>query len=693
MDGSSQILVLASPKFLGNLQEDPGGGALLPWPDGHWYRGWAPGDGLEYDIKPGTLGGAGGGGAGGAFTHLAAEMFLDGIEGCTWRLILAQADSSENLTLTFGLLNQASARIRIPLEALLRKQNLPEREGAWLRPKIRGESLERVDLGKVQHIRLQIERCGSQPVRWCMTPLTLWQKSPAPLAQPLLPKGMLLDPLGQSTLRDWPGKTRSIDEVTTRLREQSSSAINHKWPGEFSRHGGHAGGGGGGGGGLEASGFFRTQHDGRRWWLVDPQGHLFWSVGLNGVNSDVVTPVQGLENTLAWRPPAEGTFRDAHHGRPGEAGHGINFLAVNFIRSFGPQTWREHWWKIAQSQLRMCGFNTVGNWSEWPRARVVGFPYVRALQMSFPTTPLGFRDFPDVFHPNFARDAAVMAEQLRETLGDAALLGYFLMNTPQWSTAGETPAAGMLYHAAADCQTRKALAEFLRRRHGTDAGLSAAWGVETTYISIAFNEFRARLNQTARADLEAFSAVMIEKLFKTLGEACRQVDPIHLNLGVRYPSLPPEWCLEGMKSFDVCAVNAYEARVPAAEFEALSQRLGRPMLVGAWQFGALDAGLPASGPQRVATQKARGQAYQAYLDSAAATVSCVGVHYSQMYDPSALGRFDGENYEIGFVDVCNRPYEELAWAARQSHERVYRVALGEVPPVEELPEYLPSLCY
>ncbi|MEI8196359.1 MAG: hypothetical protein WCI73_10655 [Phycisphaerae bacterium] len=548
MDGSSQILVLTTTASLGSLQEDPGGGALLPWPDGHWYRAQQAGDGVEYAIPPGTLGAGGAGAGGGGFSHLAAEFFLDGDEGAAWRIELVEADSAAAFSLTFGLLNQASARIRLPLAVASGGQGMLEREGAWLKPQVGGQ---RVDLAKVNRIRLTLERRGAQVVRWCMTPLTLWQKSPARLAQPLLPKGMLLDPLGQSTLRDWPSKTRSIDEVALRLREQSSSAINHKWPGEFSRHGGYVGGGAGGGQ-LESSGFFRTQHDGRRWWLVDPKGFLFWSMGLAGVNSDVVTPVPGLENALAWRPPAEGTFRAAHHGQPGEAGHGINFLAVNFIRAFGPQAWREHWWKITQAQLRMFGFNTVGNWSEWHPARVTGFPYVRALQASFPTTPLVFRDFPDVFHPNFARDAAGVAEQLRETLGDAALLGYFLMNEPEWCGGGgrapECPAAGMLYHAAADCQTRKALAEFLRRRHGTDAGLAAAWGIETTYISIAFNEFRAALNETARADLAAFSAVMVEKYLKTLGEACRQVDRDHLNLGVRYPCLPPEWCVEGMKS-------------------------------------------------------------------------------------------------------------------------------------------------
>ena len=92
-----------------------------------------------------------------------------------------------------------------------------------------------------------------------------------------------------------------------------------------------------------------------------------------------------------------------------------------------------------------------------------------------------------------------------------------------------------------------------------------------------------------------------------------------------------------------------------------------------------------------AFEAARGQAYRIYLEDAAAKPWCVGVHWFTLYDESALGRFDGENWNIGFVDVCNRPYEELCKAARASHERLYTVASGEVAPYDEEPEYLPLL--
>ena len=79
------------------------------------------------------------------------------------------------------------------------------------------------------------------------------------------------------------------------------------------------------------------------------------------------------------------------------------------------------------------------------------------------------------------------------------------------------------------------------------------------------------------------------------------------------------------------------------------------------------------------------------MEDAAADPWCVGVHYFTLYDQSALGRFDGENYNIGFLDVCNKPYEPLADAVRKSHERLYDVAAGKTAAFDDAPVYLPKL--
>jgi hypothetical protein len=270
------------------------------------------------------------------------------------------------------------------------------------------------------------------------------------------------------------------------------------------------------------------------------------------------------------------------------------------------------------------------------------------------------------------------------------MIGYFLMNEPKWGFAQETPAAGMLQNTPT-CHTRRALADYLRERYETEAAFTKAWGPGATYANVVEGTWTMPLNAQAEADLADFSEMMVTRYFGALSDACRKADPHHLNLGIRYYTIPPDWAVEGMRSFDVFSMNCYRQRVLAEEMAQVNEMLGMPIMVGEWHFGALDVGLPASGIGRVRDQSARGQAFRVYVEDAAVKPWCVGVHYFTLYDQSALGRFDGENYNIGFLDVCHRPYAPLADAARETHARLYRVASGSLEPYDQEPTYLPRL--
>jgi hypothetical protein len=236
------------------------------------------------------------------------------------------------------------------------------------------------------------------------------------------------------------------------------------------------------------------------------------------------------------------------------------------------------------------------------------------------------------------------------------------------------------------------LSDFLRKRYSnSNAALSASWGIDVTFAEIAEGEWRKPITQSARSDLAEFSTLMVKRLYETLSRACKQVDPNHLNLGARYYTVPPDWAVEGMKCFDVFSINCYMERVPAGKLAPLSEKLGMPIMIGEWHFGALDVGLPASGIGRVPNQEERGKAFRVYVETAAAEPWCVGVHWFTLYDQSAIGRFDGENYNIGFLDVCNRPYEQMVNAAQLTHQRLYKVAAGQLPPYNEPVQYLPKL--
>ena len=108
---------------------------------------------------------------------------------------------------------------------------------------------------------------------------------------------------------------------------------------------------------------------------------------------------------------------------------------------------------------------------------------------------------------------------------------------------------------------------------------------------------------------------------------------------------------------------------------------------------ALDTGLSATGLEGVLTQKDRGKAYRYYCERVAAHPNGVGCHYFQCYDQFVLGRFDGENYNIGLFDICSRPYQDMASYVKQCSEAMYEIADGTKVPTDEKAESIPMIAY
>lgn len=618
---------------------------------------------LEYSLATGALAGT---------AYLAADVLMEGTFLTVFRMVFQEGEGGPEATMAFGLLNQCQARLAVPVSFLSQNRRHFGRQGAWLNIRVSGA---RLDPRCVDRIRLLVTRRGDPRPRFWLTPWALRSGAPPALTDPLLPRGPLLDDMGQSTLMDWPGKSRRPAEVTRRLFRQLEDAPRCVWPEPFGRWGGWRDRS------LPATGFFRTHHDGRRWWLVDPDGHPFWSAGLNCVSIHVASGYGGLEKALTFLPAHDGPYREAFTA-PDPRTKAIDYLAVNLIRAFGPETWRARWSAVVLGLLRQMGINTVANWSDGPMAAAAGFPYVRWLQPRFTATPLIFRDLPDVFAESFEREAKEFAIPLKETVNDPALIGYFMMNEPTWGFSDYCIAEGMLLGPGGSA-TRQALCEHLRRRYATDAALTAAWGMPATFARLAEGSWEACFSPAARADLEAFSSVMAARFWATLSAACRAVDDRHLNLGVRYHRAPPDWATAGMECFDVFSMNCYRDILPADVIAPISRRLNRPILIGEYHFGSLDAGLPAPGLRLVASQADRARAFRCYQENAASQPWCVGTHYFTLYDQSALGRHDGENYQIGFVDVCHRPYDPLCAASRASSGRLYDVAAGLAAPYSE----------
>ncbi len=498
----------------------------------------------------------------------------------------------------------------------------------------------------------------------------------------------LVDEFGQTLRKRWQGRTESEAALRTALEAQADAAQEgYPFP-SFSPYGGwrekrfH-----------EGTGFFTRQKDGGRWWLVDPAGYAFFSVGPDCVNVSPDCRVGGVEPWLTWLPDRDdpvygGMFRE------GRGRTAFSYIAANLRKAYG-EDWYGRWRSLMPAWLRGCGLNTIGNWSDPRLFGEAGMPYVTSLR-EFPDTEKHiFRDFPDVFSPEYERNAVKCAESLRERREDPWMIGYFLRNEPGWAFADGLLLAEEALRGAERTVTRERLVEFLRERYGTAEALNRAWGTEFSGFDALYapQEGLSARSERAAGDLREFSRRMLRAYVEIPSRACRAADPNHMILGMRWAWVSDPDLVTGWENFDVFSINCYAAE-PTKDLDYLA-KLGvdLPVMIGEFHFGALDAGPTATGLEGVRTQRDRGLAYRYYVERAASRPNGVGAHWFQCYDQFTLGRFDGENYNIGLFDVCSRPHGELLREVKSCSETLYEVAAGLRPPTEQRGESIPMIAY
>jgi hypothetical protein len=111
---------------------------------------------------------------------------------------------------------------------------------------------------------------------------------------------------------------------------------------------------------------------------------------------------------------------------------------------------------------------------------------------------------------------------------------------------------------------------------------------------------------------------------------------------------------------------------------------GLPILIGEYHFGVPGNGLGA-GLVQTANQKERGVGYRYYVEQAAAMPAFIGASWFQWIDSSVTGRMDGENYNIGLLDVTDRPYWDFIEGVEEAHKRLFDVHSGKIKPFDRKP--------
>jgi hypothetical protein len=374
--------------------------------------------------------------------------------------------------------------------------------------------------------------------------------------------------------------------------------------------------------------FYPEQIDGR-WWLVDPDGCLFLSIGVNAVRAGTSPQMQKA------LPVRFGTL--------------------------------EKWRDSTIALLWENGFNGSGAWSDdeflcQATQRIVYTPNLRFLaaygaERRAAYRRAGGKNFPGdcmfLFDPGFAAFADDHARQIASLKDDPYLLGYFSDNElPFFPDSLDK----FLELDPAE-SGRKEAESWLAGRHR---------GAATP----------TRVDESDRA---AWVGHMGDRYFSVVSKALKQYDPNHLYLGCRlhWRALECQALFEAAGRYlDVVSVNCYNIWDPRENIEQWSAWSGRPVMITEWYAKGDDSGLPnrTGAGWTLATQQERGWFYQHFAMSMLESRHCVGWHWFKYIDNDPLDtKVDPSNRDSnkGIVTTSYEPYEPLLKAMRELNSQVY----------------------
>lgn len=449
----------------------------------------------------------------------------------------------------------------------------------------------------------------------------------------------LIDEFGQWNLGDYEGKIHSLEELQNAWKEDDKNLISGDY--KYSKFGGY----------LNAkidngTGFFRVKRIDGRWWFVDPEGHLFLSVGVDCVNPDIGTTAKMIDER-------DGVYKEIPPKEIGKYKNNNSFGIWNLARRYGEDKMMEEWQKKTIQRMDKWGINTIANWSSKNIVNTNKKPFM--LQLDNLTPNKDVFGLQNVYAPGFADYVEeAVKKQVTEYKNNPWLIGWFVANEPAWLDQEEQ------------------LIDIIKEN-----------GDE--YFKAALND---HMKQGDTPEIRRqFAYNTLNKYLQIVKTALKKYDPHHLNLGLRFGhvSVPSDEILAISKDiFDVYSFNSYSLTPNKEYLDIVSEKSGLPMIIGEFHFGTSDRGMSQSLWQ-VDDQKERGVAYRYYVENAYSHPALIGTAYFQWSDQSTTGReLDGENYNCGLVDVLDLPYPHQIEAMMESSKRLYDVHMGKTEPFSQV---------
>ncbi|MFC3122101.1 agarase [Agaribacter flavus] len=551
----------------------------------------------------------------------------------------------------------------------------------------------------------------------------------------------IVDEFGQNAKMDFVGKVNSLDELIQVSNKEQSALRKTPLDGR-SKFNGWAQGPK-----LEATGYFRTEKLDGKWWLVDPEGYLFFSNGIANVRMANTSTITGYDfdskfikqrdpndktpedsiglnpapekawptrhvaselraNMFKWLPSYEddlgihfGYRRETFIGAL-EKGETYSFYRANLARKYqtnDPDVFLEKWRTTTVDRMLSWGFTSFGNWIDPSYYQLNRFPYFANgwIIGDFKTLSSGndlWSALPDVFDPVFKERALVTAEQIgKEVQNNPWCVGVFVDNEKSWgiedpsaTTVNVTATYGIPINTlsldASKSPTKAVYMTALTGKYETIEKLNDAWAThfdswETLAGGVALETF----NDVLIEDLANLLYIYAEQYFRIVKEAVKTYLPNHMYMGARFADwgMTKEVRAAAAKHVDVMSYNYYKEGI-SDNFWHFLKDIDMPSIIGEFHSGAYDSGLVNPGLIHLPTQADRGERYKQYVYGVIDNSYLVGAHWFQYIDGPLTGRaYDGENYNVGFVNVADIPYQPLVDAAKEVNNAIYTRRSGK----------------
>ena len=414
----------------------------------------------------------------------------------------------------------------------------------------------------------------------------------SPERDPNFLKG-IVDKFGQNAKRDFPIKVHSDEELKKIADVELKSLAEYTLMSDRSQYGGWKDGPK-----LDATGYFRKEKVDGKWALIDPEGYLYFSIGLANVrmaNSTTYTGIDYTDEKLYHRDPEDVTpedskgiidipletmktahvvnklrndmflelpkiddalanhysYRRESHFGPIEHGQTYSFYRANLERRYGEtskNSFFDKWLEVTENRMRNWGFTSFGNWIDPAFYHRNNLPYfangwiIGDFQKVYSGSDY-WGPMPDPFDPEFERRVIKSIDVVsKEVENNPWCMGVFVDNERSWGNESSTKAHyGLVLDGLSkgkDSYLKQQFMTILKTKHKTIGNLNKAWKTNiASWKELEKGVDYKKQNEFPEGMVADFSVMLTAfatKYFKTVHDILEDKMPNYMYMGCRF---------------------------------------------------------------------------------------------------------------------------------------------------------------